>query len=544
MGKQQILFIGNDALHHYVCRGHTTYLQEEYHWDQPDLVRALTAALQAAGRNAPVLVLLDQAEQQYRKEVLPKVSVMDRTKVVDRKLAMTFPQLPYRAAFNLKPSSSHHHAGTETTTNEPTLLLAGAPQTPELTKVMQAITDSEVLFSGLALVPTEATSMINRFIKLLHERTQVIDRPRWTVLLTHQKTGGLRQIVLQDGQLALTRLTPVFIADENELGGVRDIMVREFQATLNYLARFGYMPADGIDVIVVTSELLGEALQQVNLPVTHLYTLSVSEATRLLKAGPKAAAADTLYSDGLLSALMATQRRVMPLQNASLKPLQQGRKAVLYTSRILAATIIGLVAYVGLNQMQIFEVKNKIETAENDFRILQVRYNDLAKKLNTLKYLPEMVQAVLNVRDELVKTNLNVEPTVQAIVALVDKGTMKVKKLSVDPLKVESENIGGPAPAPPLDTSVPTFPPRITVTLEVGFVSADVEQNARLTEQLATQLRSKFTQHNIRVMKIIGNLSVENTVQGLSEQVSTAELTAPAAKQNETSVIEISGVAL
>jgi hypothetical protein len=538
-GKKQILFVGNDALHHYVCRGSTTVLQEEYYWDQADLVKTLSAALQNVGRNAPVMVMLDQAEQQYRKEVLPKVSFIDRARVTERKLAMTFPQLPYRAALGLKKNS--HDASNA---NEPSLLLAGVPQTPELGKVIQAITDSDVLFSGLYLVPTESTTLINRFIKLLHERTQVIDRPRWTVLLTQQKTGGLRQIVLQDGQLALTRLTPLFVANEQELGNVRDVMVREFQATLNYLVRFGYVAADGIDVIVVTSEMLGEALQQVNLPVTHLYTLSVAEAARVLKAGPKGAAADTLYSDSLLSALIATQRPVMPLQNVALKPLQSGRKAVRMMTIGLFAVALGLLSWVLVNQSEISDKKAQIEIGENDFRVLQVRYNDLAKKMNTLKYLPEMVQAVLNVRDELVKTNLNTEPTVQAIVSIVDKGTMTIKNLTIQPLKLDPQNAGGPAPAPPLVSTDPAFPPRITVTLELGFPSNDMEQGARLTEQLAVQLRSKFTQHNIRIVKTVGNLSVNNTVQGLSQQVSKADLSAPQAKSNETSVIEISGAAL
>jgi hypothetical protein len=542
--KKQILFVGNDSLHHYVCRGNTTYLQEEFFWDQQDLVRALTASIQTVGINAPVLVLLDQAEQQYRKESLPKVSIMDRNKVIDRKLAMTFPQLPYRAAMSLKATSHLHAVQSEQPLNEATLLLAGVPQTPELTRIIQAITESEALFAGIGLVPTEATSVINRFIKLLHERTEVIDRPRWTVLITHQKTGGLRQVVLQDGQLALTRLTPISVQNENELGGVRDVMVREFQATLHYLARFGYVPADGIDVIVVTSELLGEALQQVNLPVTHLYTLSISEAARLLKAGPKSSGADTLYSDSLLAALMATQRMVLPLKNAALKPLQQGRSAVLWGSRLLAVSILGLMAFISLNQADIQSTVNKIETSENDFRILQVRYNDLAKKLNTLKYLPEKVQAVLNVRDELVKTNLNTEPTLQAINSVIDKGAVEIKKLVIEPMKLSSETVGGPAPEPPLDIQNATFPPSVTITLEVAFHSADVENNARLTEAIATQLRGKFTKHQVRITKIIGNLSVDNTVQGLSEQISQAELAAPEMKQNETSVIEISGVAL
>lgn len=538
-GKKQVLFIGNDSLHHYLYKGHYAYLQEEYFWDQPDLVRNLAAALQKVGQNVPVSILSDQTEQQYRKDVLPKVGALDKRKMVERKLNMAFPQLPYRAALPLKTV-----APRENDITPPNVLFAGLPQTPEISRVIQAVTESEVVLGDIGLVPMESVPIANRLIKLLHERTQVIDRPRWTILLTQQKTGGMRQVVLQDGELALTRLTPIFISNDSELGQVRDLIIKEFQATLTYLARFGYVPADGIDVIAITSEIMGEGLQQAALPVTHLYTLSVAEATRLLKSGPKIAG-DTLYSDGLLAALAAGHKFVLPLQNATLKPLQQGRKMVWAAGLLLAVSMLALCGAAGMVQMQTSEINSKNEVGLNDMRTLQVRYNDLARQLNTLKYQPEMVQAVLNVRDELLKTNLNTEPTLQAIESLVDKGSMVLKSVVIEPAKLNAETVGGPPPTPPLDTAVQTYPPRVTITLQIAFVNAgDVEQSARLTEQLVNSLKGKFTQHVVRISQMVGNLSVDETVRGLSEQVSTLQVQTPEAQRNEFSEIQITGVAL
>ncbi len=535
---KQVLFVGNDGLQHYVYKGRYTFLQDEYAWDQPDLIRNLANALRKVGQNKPVIILSDQTEQQYRKDMLPKASFFDRTKMLDRKLNMAFAQTPYRAALPIK------HMPRDADATTPNVLFAGLPQTPEMTKVVQAVTESECVLDNVVLVPLETVPMINRLVKSLHERTQVIDRPRWTILLTQQKTGGMRQIVLQDGELALTRLTPIYIANESELGQVRDLMIKEFQATLTYLARFGYVAADGIDVVAITSEMMGEGLQQANLPVTHLYTLSISEATRLLKAGPKIVG-DTLYSDGLLAAVAAGHKPILPLQNKALKPLQQGRKAIWLGSLLLALTMLGLCAAAVQIQLQTSDVNTQNDTGQNDLRMAQVRYNDLAKMLNTLKYKPEMVQAVLNVRDDLFKTNLNTEPTLQAIEALVDKGQYVVQEVRVEPAKVDATTVGGPPPAPPLNVTKPGYPPRITATLIVGFVpGAAVEQNARATEQLLEQLKTKFTQHSIRIVKMVGNLSVDQTVSGMSEQVTNMQMKAPEAQRNEVSEIEITGVAL
>ena len=538
MAKQQILFIGNDGLQHFVCKGRYASLQDQYGWDQPDLVKSLAAALRKVGQNVPIILLSDQTEQQYRKDVLPKAGVMDRKKMLDRKLNMAFAQMPYRAALPIKS------APRDLDTPAPNVLFAGIPQTAEMTKVVQAVTESEVILGDVALVPVEAVQMINRLIKALHERTQIIDRPRWTILLTQQKTGGLRQIVLQDGELALTRLTPIFVSNEQELGQVRDVIIKEFQATLTYLARFGYVTADGIDVIVITSELLGEGLQQANLPVTHLYTLSVSEATRILKTGVQTVG-DTLYSDGLFAAVTANHKILLPLQNAALKPLQQGRKLIWLGAMLLSVSMLALCGGAAWVQTQISALNTQIDTSQNDQRTMQIRYNDLAKVLNTLKYKPEMVQAVLNVRDELVKTNLNTEPTLQAVNGMIDKGTVILQNVTIEPAKLNAQTVGGPPPAPPLNATSPAYPPRITVMLTIGFVSGgDNEGNARLTEQLVAQLKTKFTQHTVRVNKMVGNLSVDQTMQGVAEQASTLQVQTPEAKHNETSEIEITGVAL
>lgn len=536
-GKKQILFVGNDLLHHYTYSGHRAYLVDEYFWDQPDFVKKLAQALRKAG--GAVTVLSDQTEQQYRKDTVPKVNFFDRSKVIERKLTMSFGQLPFRASLPLNVA-----ANRDADKALPNILFAGLPQTPEMIKLIQAITESEVILGDIGLVPMESVPFINKLVKVLHERTDVIDRPRWTILLTQQKTGGLRQIVLQDGELALTRLTPLFVPNENELGQVRDTIIKEFQATLTYLARFGYVAADGIDVIVVTSEILGEGLQQASLPVTHLYTLTVPEATRLLKGGPKSPA-DTLYSDSLLAALIVGHKMVLPLNNSAVKPLQQGRRLISGLSALLVLSMLGLCGGAFFYQKNIMHLHEETEVSENDMRQAQVQYNDLAKKLNTLKYQPEMVQAVLNVRDEMVKTNINTEPTIQAIEKLIDKSVYILKSVDIAPaVEINAQTIGGPPPAPPLQTTTTPFPPLVTITLNVDFIARDPKQNAEQTKQLVDKLKTVFTQHQVQTPETVGNTNITETFKGVSSQAAELDLKKPELEKNETSQITITGAAL
>jgi hypothetical protein len=78
------------------------------------------------------------------------------------------------------------------------------------------------------------------------------------------RSGGLRQIVVKNGEIALTRMTPIAENDENSAAWVEDV-VQEFKATMSYLSRFGYSPDEGLEVILIANpepgELAGEKIE-------------------------------------------------------------------------------------------------------------------------------------------------------------------------------------------------------------------------------------------------------------------------------------------
>ena len=93
--KKQILVVGNDGVHLYVTSGKRTHLYEDFSDAGGNLSSGLRAAFKKL--NMPLILLFDVVEQQYRKETIPQVSFLDRKKVIQRKLMMSFPQQQMRA---------------------------------------------------------------------------------------------------------------------------------------------------------------------------------------------------------------------------------------------------------------------------------------------------------------------------------------------------------------------------------------------------------------------------------------------------------------
>ena len=71
----------------------------------------------------------------------------------------------------------------------------------------------------------------------------------------------MRQIVIKDGELALTRMTPVSEDTSNVVRWASEVH-QEFKATMSYLTRFGFQQEDGLHIITIANAPCSEALQE------------------------------------------------------------------------------------------------------------------------------------------------------------------------------------------------------------------------------------------------------------------------------------------
>lgn len=554
--KKQVLIVGNDALQLYVSGGKTISLYGEFSAHSGTLVEELTASFKAAG--APLVILFDVMEQQYRKEILPNVSFMDKGKVIQRKLQMAFPQQKMRAHIQMQ---QHANDGKGVTA-----LFAAVSDSPIIEAVIRAILDSAVSVIGSALLPLEATGLTTKLVQEAHKRAQTPDDTRWSVLMTYHKTGGLRQVVIRDGELALTRMTPI-PSHEGNIEQLTDEMVREFNATLTYLSRFGYVPSDGLDLVVVSSPDICQRLRQYGLAVTHLYPMTMAEAGQLINVNTNTHQEQDPFADMLHAGWVGSQRKLFVTLDAPLISKIQKARQIAKLATIGFAFAALYIAYQCFTiQAGNFENMDGLDQARSRNQVLKREVDEASVSLNTLKYDPEKINVMLAVYDQYRKQNLDIEPTLNVLMAQVDRDQYRIGELSITEITSETEvqalqqsaiealtlirqqeaimaqpklPDGSVDPSVPLPEIVPPEAKQVvTIRSEIKFNDdMEIEDAARATYEFIDRLIAAFPGRQVELTDIVGNLSESRTIEGSLTEAEVGSDADAAARNNRAEMV-------
>ncbi len=358
----------DEGLHVYRSTGLGARYIEFVPWDHESFIDNVTTLIVKKCNKKPVVILNDMVEQHYRKEKVPKTSIMDKAAVVKRRLGMAFPNYPIRAALKLKGNDKGVPAGTST------YLFASIPQSEAYKKTIEAVSRSGAPIVGLYLLPIEGTAMVKALAQKQSKKSKT--RSVWTIFIGQHHGGGLRQIVTKGGELALTRMTPIVDTDVEENVWVKDI-ASELQSTMSYLARFGYKQKDGLDIFVISNENTQNILDDsVDIP-SNLYCLNAAEAGALLgmKIGQQE---DLRYADALYATFIGKQRKfVLPMQNRSMEKITKPRQ-------IASLVMVALVASVAYFSYDAFRAWNDYALKSDELQGLIQRRDSLQQEYKDL----------------------------------------------------------------------------------------------------------------------------------------------------------------
>ncbi len=199
-------------------------------WETQDFEDAAAELIRKKCRGKSILILNDMVEQHYRKERIPKVSPFDRANIIKRRVSAAFPSYPMRSAIKLKeraPDRDGQQGGD-------IYLFAAVPLSESVRKTLDAVQKSYASIAGFCLLPVESASMIHALSKKLAKRGE--GAATWTIFVGQHQSGGLRQIVTKNGELALTRMTPIVDSDIDQDAWTSDVS-NELKGTMSYLSR-------------------------------------------------------------------------------------------------------------------------------------------------------------------------------------------------------------------------------------------------------------------------------------------------------------------
>jgi len=496
--NRTVLLISDEALFIYSASAKSVDLVDHVAWGDENFESQVVDIISKKCSRKPVLILNDMVEQHYRKEKIVKVGAGfgDKSGMIKRKLNVAFPSYPVRAAFPLKEKIKK----TQGQVAADIYIFAAVPNSTQYNQTMDVASKSLASLVGFCLLPVESSDML-KALSLKLSKDKKAKPSKWCVFMGQHKSGGLRQIVTKDGEIALTRMTPVSkLTDDHEKWAVE--VRQEFKSTMSYLSRFGYAPEDTLDAIMISSSEAGDILSASSAEEeVNFHAMTAAEAAQLLniRLGRQA---EPHYADALHVAWTAKKSSfILPMKASKVDEVSKPRQVAMVASLLLTAgaCFLGYQAFSGFQALS--EIKENLSVAQKNKAQLNVQYQrELAKK-EELGFDVRLVQSSIKVRDQLEKENLHTIELFSTIGKALGKD-LRVDTVDIKPYKVDdiaqsinrfAQNVQN-KPEPLYETKLQISYPS-TTNIDRG--NAEVEA---LSNRLTALMKEKY---NVKVTKLL-----------------------------------------
>lgn len=477
----------------------------------------------------PVQVLVDVLEQQYREVDIPNVSMFDRSKLIRRKLAMTFAEDNLTGVVPLSSKAK----------TEGKYLFAAIPPSKQLSGWLELLKSVPNPVSGLSLLPVEAVALTTAL------RTKPVEGAetgrQWRLLLSRQRASGFRQVITHSDRLVFTRMTPGSDPDAST-ETIIDNIEREFASTVSYLRRLSFSEADRIELTVLAEPEVCAQLDAKRLRIRHLTCMTPADAAKQLGLINVADPTDG-YSDVLYSAWFAQkQRPVLSIQTSQKGQSQLTDQAPRWLGRAAVAAGIAGAAYCGLTYHQIYTEAQTLEDKSVLRSSLTAEKKGLEAKVGGLEVPPDRLAAVLDTHNALNEA----APRFSAIIARIGQSIdpkLKISKLDLS-LKGQPQSIASrryakdpivgstarPDPAKQTNEAV------VVLTVQVSGALTDREASVQSVAMLLERLKKALPGYAITQTRDPFNAAGGAALSGTGGLAAARDAAAAAPVQMESEI--------
>ncbi|MEM9469753.1 MAG: hypothetical protein AAF988_06280 [Pseudomonadota bacterium] len=508
--------MGDEGLQVFNAGRISTKMVEFIPWSEQGFEDKLRIILIKKCRRNPVVILNDMVEQHYRKERVPNVSFADRQNIIRNRLNVAFPNYRVRAALKLDKKLNPSEGGKK----ETPYLFAAVAKSEAFNKTVNSVFAAGSSIVGFYLLPVEGTALVNDLSKKLNKGNKV--QSAWTIFLGQQHSGGLRQIVIKNGELALTRMSPIVNTDV-EPGLWAQEVSQELTATMSYLTRFGYKKEDGLDIFIVANPEAGEILQNAVDIEADVRVLTATDVSKYVGAGI-GKQADERYTDAVYASYLGKRKKfLLPMEATQIDEYTKPKKVASFIiiGLLLGASYMGYGAF--QNWKQSLELNDNIALTKQQIRTQEQEYERQLEKTKGMGFDFLVVDSALKNYEALKKTKVNMLPVLQEI------GRSLGADLTLDRIDVSKKQPTGggnrfsyqssdeDASGDPLNAVIfLSFPS--TIVPEVG-----VRQIENLRDRLAENLQG----YDVEIIKQVADLSYTgNVVGGTDEEGQLEDFTA------------------
>lgn len=398
--NRTVLLITDDGLYIYSVNATEVVMVEFLDWETNNFENHVADLIKRECGGKPVLLLNDMTDQHFKGgQRLPKVGPLDRASVLKRRLAVAFPNYAIRGALQTKTSKKKKDP------KGPSYLFTAIPMSDPVTKTLSAVKNSLANISGFCLLPVESTDMVAQISKKLVAKNA--EPAKWSVFIGQHKNGSLRQVITRDGQLAMTRMTPISDISKGVEQWAADV-AQEYKATISYLSRFGYSPEETTDLIVIGNKEATQLLDETLNIDGRFVGFTNTEAARIL--GIKIGKQDNdLYADILHAAWIGKKTRfALPMEAKELESIHKPRQMAAIASFAMFLAVGFLSYQLFVNSQNLLTTRSDIEDQTFILSNVEKDYQYQVDKMNALGFNIELIQGSLGAYETFENERANV----------------------------------------------------------------------------------------------------------------------------------------
>lgn len=476
-GARFVLFVGDEGSILLYMRDNVVISRQFVPDASEQNLEELRATLNKDPR-APFSMAVDSLDQSYVQQTLPPVSSMSVKKLINRRLDRDFGPNDIKGALLLG-----REAGGRKDWN---FLMVSIERSRQLSLWLDFAFSLPNRFSGIYLVSVEIEVVLRNV-----ERAMGVGKAgtgaKWKFFISHNKVGGFRQVILQNGRIIFTRMAqPIGEATPEVLAGNIE---QEMQSTMEYMKRLGYDPSQGLDVYIIAASAIKPVIDKTKFKYNQFHVMTPFEVAKLL--GVQGATQPTdQFGDVILAAtICSSPQHVLRLSTPESRKFDN-LYSMFKMQRVAAAlAIMGTVGYAGGMASDIY-----LRFIESDELIVAKR-----QRQNNLDQLKEEIRA----------SNLDVDKTgdIIELYQLVQKQKSaplafiaQLETVIKDPILVRSMEWTADGTGP---GGVPLPAPKINAVIVLQFPDVqDVETWRIVSKKLVTELKDKLKGFDVTFTKI------------------------------------------
>ena len=282
-------------------------------------------------KRAPIYFIIDTMDQVFVQQTLPPVSSLSVGKLIKRRLDRDFGANDIKGALKLGREDSGR--------KDWSFLMVSVERTPYISSWLEFAAELPNRFAGIYLFSVESERII-RYLEKGFDTPQDDGGSRWKLLVSHNKVGGFRQVILRDGRIIFTRMTqpigdptPEVIAGNIEQG---------VSSTIEYIKRLGYSPQAGLDMYVIAADAVRSVLDLRKLGARVTQVVTPHETAQALNIQGATQPGDQYGDVAMAACIAAARKHVLTFLIPHFEKL-----ASLYQSLIMLRTI-SVVAFAGM----------------------------------------------------------------------------------------------------------------------------------------------------------------------------------------------------